>query len=112
MTFSISSSILVWKSRSTILERLYSSLDYLEAYRVNRVKIPCAMIDTGATDPEASAMIWAIMDLGQKLGIDVVAQRIETREQLGLMSGATPSAKAQGFFSPRQSRPSRRRSCC
>ena len=43
-------------------------------------------------------MIWAIMDLGQKLGIDVVAQRIETREQLGLLSGATPSARAQGFF--------------
>ena len=77
---------------------LYSSLDYLEAYRVNRVKIPRAMVDAGATDPEASAMIWAIMDLGQKLGIDVVAQRIETREQLGLLSGATPSARAQGFF--------------
>jgi len=55
---------------------LYSSLDYLKTYRVNRVKIPRSMIDAGAKDPEASAMIWAIIDLGDELGIDVVAQGV------------------------------------
>jgi EAL domain-containing protein (putative c-di-GMP-specific phosphodiesterase class I) len=77
---------------------LYSSLNYLTTYRVNRVKIPRSMIESGARDPEASAMIWAIMDLGCKLGIDVVAQGIETNAELALLSGATSSTKAQGFF--------------
>jgi EAL domain-containing protein (putative c-di-GMP-specific phosphodiesterase class I) len=77
---------------------LYSSLDYLKTYHVNRVKIPRSMIEAGARDPVASAMIWAIVDLGHALGIDVVAQGVETRAQLALLSGAPPTTKVQGFF--------------
>jgi diguanylate cyclase (GGDEF)-like protein len=77
---------------------LYSSLDYLKTYRVNRVKIPRAMIDAGTKDLGASLMIWAIIDLGQKLGIDVVAQGIETKAQRALLNGAPSSTKVQGFL--------------
>jgi diguanylate cyclase (GGDEF)-like protein len=77
---------------------LYSSLDYLKTYRVNRVKIPRSMIDAGAKDLEASLMIWAIIDLGEKLDIDVVAQGIETKAQRALLNGAPSSTKGQGFL--------------
>jgi EAL domain-containing protein (putative c-di-GMP-specific phosphodiesterase class I) len=77
---------------------LYSSFDYLKAYRVNRLKIPRSMIDSGATDPEASGMIWAIMDLGEEFGVDVVVAGLETKEQLGLLSEAPSSTKVQGSF--------------
>jgi EAL domain-containing protein (putative c-di-GMP-specific phosphodiesterase class I) len=77
---------------------LYSSLDYLKTYRVNRVKIPRSMIDAGTKDLAASLMIWAIIDLGEKLGIDVVAQGIETKAQRALLNGAPSSTKVQGFL--------------
>ena len=77
---------------------LYSSLDYLKNYRVNRVKIPRSMMDEGAKDLEVSLMIWAIIDLADDLGIDVVAQGVETEAQRGLLSGAASSIKAQGFL--------------
>jgi diguanylate cyclase (GGDEF)-like protein len=77
---------------------LYSSLDYLKTYRVNRVKIPRSMIDAGTRDLEASLMIWAIIDLGVELGIEVVAQGIETKAQRALLNGAPSSTKVQGFL--------------
>ena len=77
---------------------LYSSLDYLKNYRVNRVKIPRAMIDASAKDLEAALMICAILDLAHDLGIDVVAQGVETKAQLALLREAPPSTKAQGFL--------------
>jgi diguanylate cyclase (GGDEF)-like protein len=77
---------------------LYSSLDYLEDYRVNRVKIPRSMIGPGAGDLEASLLIWAIIDLADNLGIDVVAQGVETEAQRALLSGAASPIKAQGFL--------------
>jgi diguanylate cyclase (GGDEF)-like protein len=77
---------------------LYSSLDYLKTYRVNRVKIPRSMIEAGAKDLKASLMIWAIIDLGAELGIDVVAQGVETKAQRALLSGAPSSTKVQGFL--------------
>jgi diguanylate cyclase (GGDEF)-like protein len=77
---------------------LYSSLDYLKNYRVNRVKIPRSMIEAGAKDLEASLMIWAIIDLADDLGIDVVAQGVETTAQLALLSDAPSSTMAQGFL--------------
>ena len=66
----------------------YSSLDYLRTYRVSRVKIPRSMIDAATQDPEASAMVRAIIGLGREFRIDVVAQGVETEEQRDLLSCA------------------------
>jgi EAL domain-containing protein (putative c-di-GMP-specific phosphodiesterase class I) len=79
-------------------ETLYSSLDYLKDYRVNRVKIPRSMVGAGAGDLEASLLIWAIIDLADSLDIDVDAQCVETEAQRALLSGAASPIKAQGFL--------------
>jgi diguanylate cyclase (GGDEF)-like protein/PAS domain S-box-containing protein len=76
----------------------YSSLDYLKTYCVSRVKIPRSMIDAAMRDPEASAMVRAIIGLGRELGIDVVAQGVETEGQRDLLSCAPSPAKVQGFY--------------
>ena len=76
----------------------YSSLDYLRTYRVSRVKIPRSMIDAATQDPEASAMVRAIIGLGRELRIDVVAQGVETEAQRDLLSCAPSPTKVQGFY--------------
>jgi diguanylate cyclase (GGDEF)-like protein/PAS domain S-box-containing protein len=76
----------------------YSSLDYLRTYRVSRVKIPRSMIDAATQDPEASAMVRAIMALGRELGIDVVAKGVETQQQRDPLRCAPPPTKVQGFY--------------
>ena len=63
----------------------YSSLDYLKTYCVSRVKIPRSLIDAATRDPEASAMVRAIIGLGRELGVDVVAQGVETEQQMALL---------------------------
>ena len=76
----------------------YSSFDYLKTYCVSRVKIPGSMIDAATHDPEASAMVRAIIALGRELGIDVVAQGVETEQQRDLLSSAPSPTKVQGFY--------------
>ena len=90
----------------------YSSLDYLKTYCVSRVKIPRSMIDAATQDPEASAMVRAIVGLGRELGIDVVAQGVETEQQRDLLSGPPSPAKVQGFYYSAPVPAPRRRSCC
>jgi EAL domain-containing protein (putative c-di-GMP-specific phosphodiesterase class I) len=62
------------------------------------VKIPGSMIDAATHDPEASAMVRAIMALGRELGIDVVAQGVETEQQRNLLNSAPSPTKVQGFY--------------
>ena len=76
----------------------YSSLDYLRTYRVSRVKIPRSMIEAATQDPEAAAMVRAIIGLGRELRIDVVAQGVETEAQRDLLSCAPSPMKVQGFY--------------
>jgi EAL domain-containing protein (putative c-di-GMP-specific phosphodiesterase class I) len=76
----------------------YSSLDYLQTYRVSRVKIPRLMIDTATQDPGASAMVRAIIGLARELGIEVIAQGVETEAQRDLLTCSPSTTKVQGFY--------------
>ena len=76
----------------------YSSLDYLRTYRVNRLKIPSALVASAADDGDAAAMVRAIIGIARELNIDVIAQGVENEGQWASLS-ATPSAsKVQGYF--------------
>ena len=76
----------------------YSSLDYLRSYRVNRLKIARGMVATADVEPGGSAMIRAILSLARELGVDVVAEGVETRAQQRLIVGASSRAQGQGFY--------------
>jgi diguanylate cyclase (GGDEF)-like protein/PAS domain S-box-containing protein len=76
----------------------YSSLDYLKTYRVSSVKIPRTMLAAAAEDPDASAIVRAIVALARELGIEIVAQGIETEAQRALLSTTPTTTKVQGYY--------------
>jgi diguanylate cyclase (GGDEF)-like protein/PAS domain S-box-containing protein len=76
----------------------YSSLDYLRTYRVSRLKIARGMIAAADAEPGGVAMVRAILGLASELGIDVVAEGVETETQRKLLVQASTHAQGQGFF--------------
>jgi diguanylate cyclase (GGDEF)-like protein len=60
----------------------YSSLSYLRSFPVDVVKIDKLFVDEIETDEGASALVQAILRLGLGLTFEVVAEGIETQEQL------------------------------
>jgi diguanylate cyclase (GGDEF)-like protein/PAS domain S-box-containing protein len=60
----------------------YSSLSYLQRFPFERLKIDRTFINILGTDDRSSAIVKTILMLGENLNIDVVAEGIETIEQL------------------------------
>src|SRR6185312_13717687 len=76
----------------------YSSLDYLRTYRVSRLKIARGMIAAADVEPGGSEMIRAILSLARELGVEVVAEGVETESQRRLLVEASAHAHGQGFY--------------
>ncbi|ADB53951.1 putative bifunctional diguanylate cyclase/phosphodiesterase [Conexibacter woesei] len=85
----------------------YSSLGYLQQMPIDVLKIDRSFIDAlgaDADDERASAIVRAIVGMADALGIDVVAEGVETDEQARL-SQALGCSLAQGFHFARPDRP-------
>ncbi len=77
----------------------YSSLSYLQRFPVNALKIDRSFISRMGVDGEETEIIQTIVMLANKLGIDVIAEGIETKEQLGqLREICSTQAQGQGYF--------------
>jgi diguanylate cyclase (GGDEF)-like protein len=63
----------------------YSSLAYLHRLPVDEVKIDRSFVSSMDTDPEAQVLVRAIVSLANELGLDVVAEGVETVEQRDLL---------------------------
>ncbi len=75
----------------------YSPLSYLRELPVGEIKIDRSFIEAMMSDRDTATIVSAIIDLAQRLGIDVVAEGIETREQLELLR-AFECPLAQGYL--------------
>jgi diguanylate cyclase (GGDEF)-like protein/PAS domain S-box-containing protein len=75
----------------------YSSFDYLRTYRVNHLKVARQFIEKATEDPKQAATIRAIIRVARELGIQVIAQGVETKEQRALLI-SIGSPTAQGFY--------------
>ncbi|MDF1585330.1 EAL domain-containing protein [Marinimicrococcus flavescens] len=75
----------------------YSSLAYLTRLPVHRIKIDRAFIDGVGTSREAETLIRAVVGLGHSLGKRVVAEGIETEEQLVFL-GEAGCNEGQGYL--------------
>ncbi len=64
----------------------YSSLTYLRRLPVNTLKIDKSFIDTIVTDETQAHVIRFIIDMAHSLGLTVVAEGVETKEQLEKLS--------------------------
>ncbi len=63
----------------------YSSLSYLQRFPFERLKIDRSFIKIMGDDKKSGAIVKTILMLGENLNIEVVAEGIETRQQLELL---------------------------
>jgi EAL domain-containing protein (putative c-di-GMP-specific phosphodiesterase class I) len=76
----------------------YSSLDYLRTYRVARLKIARHMVADAADHGGGQAMIRAIVALAGELGVEVVAEGVETEEQRAALVNISSKTQGRGFY--------------
>ncbi len=75
----------------------YSSLSYLRKFPFDKIKIDQSFVRDVDTNDGSKAIVRAITQLGRALGIAVVAEGIETTEQLAGIK-AEGCAEGQGFL--------------
>ena len=59
----------------------YSSLSYLQKFPVQKLKIDKVFVDDIVDNPPSYAMVKGIIELGHTLGLKIVAEGVETKEQ-------------------------------
>jgi diguanylate cyclase (GGDEF)-like protein/PAS domain S-box-containing protein len=75
----------------------YSSLSYLHRFPINTLKIDRSFITRMAENNENAEIVRTISGLAQNLGMDVVAEGVETSEQLEILRGLG-CKYGQGYF--------------
>jgi len=75
----------------------YSSLAYLQKFPVDIVKIDRTFIAGTAVDGPSTALVHALVELGNALGLETVAEGIETADQLRHLQHEGCNA-GQGFY--------------
>ena len=75
----------------------YSTLNYVKHFAVDRLKIDQCFIREIASDPSDAAIVRAIVSLGHSLEMELVAEGVETAEQLALLR-AEGCDEVQGFY--------------
>jgi diguanylate cyclase (GGDEF)-like protein len=75
----------------------YSSLSNLKHFPIDILKIDQSFVRELTTDSDASSIVSAVIGMGKNLGMQVVAEGVESREQLAcLQQLACP--QGQGFY--------------
>jgi diguanylate cyclase (GGDEF)-like protein/PAS domain S-box-containing protein len=75
----------------------YSSLSYLQAFPFDKIKIDRGFVMNLGRNPQSAAIVRAVIDLGHGLGMSIVAEGVETQEQLSFLAEEGCEA-VQGFL--------------
>jgi diguanylate cyclase (GGDEF)-like protein/PAS domain S-box-containing protein len=75
----------------------YSSLSYLQAFPFDKIKIDRTFVMNLGRNPQSASIVRAVIGLGHGLEMSIVAEGVETQEQLGFLADEGCDA-VQGFF--------------
>ena len=76
----------------------YSSLSYLHQLQVDTVKVDRSFVSRIGTRRRGSEMVRAIVALAHNLGMDVVAEGVETAEQFAAAPGCSAASTRKGIY--------------
>jgi EAL domain-containing protein (putative c-di-GMP-specific phosphodiesterase class I) len=75
----------------------YSSLSYLRKFPIDALKIDQSFVRQVTTSPDETSIVTAIISMGRSLGLRVIAEGVETQEELAFLQ-AHQCDEAQGYY--------------
>jgi diguanylate cyclase (GGDEF)-like protein/PAS domain S-box-containing protein len=75
----------------------YSSLSYLRKFPIDALKIDQSFVRQITTTPDETTIVTAIINMGRSLHLRVIAEGVETEEELEFLR-AHQCAEAQGYY--------------
>lgn len=82
-----------------------SSLSYLKQMPISTLKVDKSFIDDVPTSAKDSAIIQAIVTLGESLDLNVVIEGVETKEQVNFLTNTSKNPIFQGYYFAKPMKP-------
>jgi EAL domain-containing protein (putative c-di-GMP-specific phosphodiesterase class I) len=75
----------------------FSSLSYLRRFPIDALKIDQSFVRQISTAPDETAIVTAIISMGRSLNLRVIAEGVETQDELAFLQ-AHQCDEAQGYY--------------